>query len=83
MLTMEALTAFFGWSSVINVVILLLSTLSVIAFRGAITGLHARLFGLDETDLGRAYFQYLAQYKIAIIVLNIAPYLALKMMAAF
>ncbi|MDR9498217.1 MAG: hypothetical protein RI556_03510 [Hydrogenovibrio sp.] len=82
MLTMEALTAFFGWSSVINVAILLLSTLSVMAFRGAITGLHARLFGLDETDLGKTYFQYLAQYKIAIIVLNIAPYLALKMMAA-
>jgi hypothetical protein len=81
MLTIETLTEFFGWASVINVVILLLSTLSVIAFRGAIAGLHARLFGLDETDLGRAYFQYLAQYKIAIIVLNIAPYLALKLMA--
>jgi hypothetical protein len=78
---METLTEFFGWASVINVAILLLSTLSVIAFRGAITGLHARLFGLDETDLGRAYFQYLAQYKIAIIVLNIAPYFALKLMA--
>ncbi|KUJ73025.1 hypothetical protein AVO41_00295 [Thiomicrospira sp. WB1] len=80
-MTMETLTEFFGWASVINVAILLLSTLSVIAFRGAITGLHARLFGLDETDLGRAYFQYLAQYKIAIIVLNIAPYFALKLMA--
>jgi hypothetical protein len=36
---------------------------------------------MDEKDLGRAYFQYLAQYKIAIIVLNIAPYLALRIIA--
>ena len=46
-----------------------------------ITRYHSALFGLDEKDLGRAYFQYLAQYKIAIIVLNIAPYLALRIIA--
>jgi hypothetical protein len=28
--------------------------------------------------LGRAYFQYLAQYKIATIVFTITPYLALR-----
>jgi hypothetical protein len=49
--------------------------------RGFITKIHSSLFGLDEKDLGRAYFQYLAQYKIAIIVFNIAPYLALKIMS--
>lgn len=38
------------------------------------------MFGLSQDDLSRAYFQYLAQYKIAIFVLNIAPYLALKAM---
>jgi hypothetical protein len=53
----------------------------VVAVRGTISKIHSSLFGLDEKDLGRAYFQYIAQYKIAIIVLNIAPYLALKIMA--
>ncbi len=80
MMTIEALTELLGWASVINITILLLSTLALIAMRGAITGIHSKLFGLDEKDLGRAYFQYLAQYKIAIIVLNIAPYIALKVM---
>lgn len=80
-MTIEVLTELLGWASVINIVILLLSTLSLIAMRGAISGIHSKLFGLDEKDLGRAYFQYLAQYKIAIIVLNIAPYIALKVMA--
>ena len=80
-MTVEVLTELLGWASVINIAILLLSTLGVITMRKAITGIHAKLFGLDEKDLGRAYFQYLAQYKIAIIVLNIAPYIALKVMS--
>jgi len=80
-MTLQTLTELLGWTSVINIAILLFSTLSLIIMRGAITGIHSKLFGLDEKDLGRAYFQYLAQYKIAIIVLNIAPYLALRVMA--
>jgi hypothetical protein len=81
MITTEVLTELLGWASIINIVILMTSGLMVIAMRGPISKIHSSLFGLDEKDLGRAYFQYLAQYKIAIIVLNIAPYIALKVMA--
>ena len=79
-MTIETLTELLGWTSVINLAILSLSTLVVIAVRGTIAKIHSKLFGLDVKDLGRAYFQYLAQYKIAIIVLNVAPYIALKVM---
>ena len=34
---------------------------------------HARIFRLNEEDLLRAYVQYLARYKIAIILLNFVP----------
>ncbi|MBN4054046.1 hypothetical protein JYT97_04085 [Haliea sp. AH-315-K21] len=81
MITIEVLTELLGWTTVINVAVLLLSTLGVVAMRDTIAAIHSKLFGLDEKDLGRAYFQYLAQYKIAIIVLNIAPYIALKIIA--
>ena len=80
-MTIESLTELLGWASVINIGILVLSTLAVITVRTSITEIHSKIFGLDEKDLGRAYFQYLAQYKIAIIVLNVAPYIALKIMA--
>jgi hypothetical protein len=80
-MTTETLTALLGWTSVINIALLMVSTISLISMRGFITKVHAKLFGMDEKDLGRAYFQYLAQYKIAIIVLNIAPYLALRIIA--
>ncbi|MFQ5682979.1 MAG: DUF6868 family protein [Candidatus Binatia bacterium] len=81
MMTTASLTELLGWASVINIALLLFTTIIVIAMRGTISRIHSSLFGLDEKDLGRAYFQYIAQYKIAIIVLNIAPYIALKIMA--
>tara|TARA_B100002003_G_scaffold78069_1_gene73067 strand:- start:284 stop:469 length:186 start_codon:yes stop_codon:yes gene_type:complete len=49
--------------------------------RGLIQGMHTRMFGLSEEDLSRAYFQYVAQYKIAILVFNLVPYLALVVAA--
>jgi hypothetical protein len=80
-MTIDQLTAFLGWAAVINIGLLLLSTVTLLALRGPITRIHARLFGLNEQDLGRAYFQYLAQFKIATIVFTIAPYLALRIIA--
>ena len=45
---------------------------------GAIKGIHSRLYSLSDADLDRAYFQYMANYKIAIFVFNLAPYLAMR-----
>lgn len=80
-MTLETVTAVLGWASLINIGILVVSTVMLIAMRDWVAGIHARLFGLERPDLGRAYFQYLGQYKIAIIVLNVAPYLALRIVA--
>jgi len=80
-MTLELLTIFLGWTALINIAVLLFSTVMVLAIRKRISKIHAKLFGLDQADVGRAYFQYLAQYKIAILVFNIAPYLALRIMA--
>ena len=79
--TLEAVTAFFGWTTVINFVLLFVSSTMVITIRGAISKIHGRMFGLETADLSRAYFQYIAQYKIAIIVLSLTPYIALRIMS--
>ena len=71
---------FLGWCTVINFGLLVLASIMLVAFRGAVGGIHRRMFGLDEASLQRAYFGYLANYKIAIIVLNLVPYLALRIM---
>ena len=79
--SLAALTTFFGWTTAINFVLLGVSSIMVIAMRGSISRIHGRMFGLEPVDLSRAYFQYIAQYKIAIIVFSLTPYVALKLMA--
>lgn len=79
--SLETLTAFFGWCTAINIGLLMVATLVLGIIRGSISQIHAKLFNLNEVDLSRAYFQYLAQYKIAILVLNLVPYIALKIVA--
>jgi len=78
--TIEVARTFFGWCSVINIGLLAFSTIMLIAMRDFSSRLHAKMFGLDESDALRAYFAYLANYKIAVIVLNIVPWLALVLM---
>ena len=79
--SLDSLTSLLGWCSAINIGVLMFASLMVISMRDTIVSIHARMFGLSEGDLLRAYFQYLAQYKIAIFILNIVPYIALKITA--
>ena len=79
-MTVEMMRAVLGWCSVINIGLLMFSSIFVIALRGAASRIHGKMFNLDEKYLSQAYFQYLAQYKIAIIVFNAVPYFALKVM---
>jgi len=78
--TIETMREFLGWCSVINVGLLIFSAIFVTLLSGPISRIHAKMFNLDESDLSSAYFQYLAQYKIAIIVFSIVPYFALTIM---
>jgi len=79
--SMDTLTSFFGWCSVINVGLLSVATFVLIFMRAPVSRIHENMFDLSATDLSRAYFQYLAHYKIAILVFNVVPYIALKLTA--
>ena len=80
-MTIDSLTTFFGWCAVINIVVLLLSTLPICFFKSWVVGIHSKMFGLSPADLPMKYFEYLGNYKIAIYTLSIVPYIALKIMA--
>jgi|MEHZ01.3.fsa_nt_MEHZ010956653.1_12 hypothetical protein len=80
MISLEMLTAFLGWCSVINIGVLIFSTVAVMAFRSSIVSIDSKMFDLDEAELPKLYFWYLACYKIATLVFNLAPYIALKIM---
>jgi hypothetical protein len=79
-ISIELLTTFLGWCSLINVGVLVLSTIILILKKDAIIAMHARWFAIDRQALPSVYFEYLGHYKIAILVFNLVPYLALKIM---
>ena len=78
---MNTLTEFLGWCSIINTSILFLSTIALAVARKSVSRIHSKMFGVSETDLPLTYMQYLGNYKIAIIVLNIVPYITLKIIS--
>ena len=79
-MTLDQLTTFFGWMSVLNIAFLLLATIGLSVLRPVAVTLHSAFFNLEEDALNRAYFSYLANLKILTLVLCVAPWLALKLM---
>lgn len=75
---METVTTVLGWCTVLNMSVLAFAALILLVAGDPIKRLHGSWYGLSDDDLSRAYFQYLAQYKIAIFVFNLGPYLALR-----
>jgi len=74
---MDGLTAVFGWMLLINVLIYMLQAGFIVFARDWVSGLQARMTGVPRDDWPRLYVDYLSRYKIAIIVFNLAPWLAL------
>ena len=81
MIDIQTLTAFLGWCSIINIGLLFFYTMWLMALRDFTKKTHNAMLGVDLDLLDPIYFQYLANYKLAVLVLNIVPYLALKIMA--
>ncbi|QDT62784.1 hypothetical protein SV7mr_53350 [Stieleria bergensis] len=77
--TLQTMTTALGWCCMINIAFLLYATVMLINFRLWVQKIHRRWFNLDETDLDREYFRYLAMFKLLTLVFNIAPYIALRL----
>ena len=70
----------FEWMALINVSLLLVTTLLVVVLRGWMTRLHGRLFQLTPAQVMQAVYAWLGHYKLFIIVFNIVPYVALRLL---
>ena len=76
----ETIRHFFAWCSVINFAILILwcvLTLWVPGWRAIVT----KLFGLPDEKIGSLNFAGIMYYKLGIILFNLVPYLALRIIA--
>ena len=77
-MTVEQLTKFLGWCSVINVGFILLGSIMFLILRDPITALHASMFHMPKETVTSCMFMIFSMYKIAIFMFNIIPYIALR-----
>jgi len=77
-MTMDMWIQFLGWMALVNGVILIAGTLVLWVARDWVMDIHTAMMGVDRMDLPVLYFSYLANFKIAWIVLNLVPYLVLR-----
>ncbi len=81
-MTLDQLTAFFGWMTVLNIGFLALAWLFVWLEWPWITMIVRRVFPLPVEKLDEDYFRWLIQYELFIYVFNLMPWLALKIVQA-
>jgi hypothetical protein len=79
--SLDTITQFLGWCTVINMGILAFVAILLMTMQGTAVRMHSRMFGVNEAALPRIFYQFMANYKVLIVVLNLVPYLALKLMA--
>jgi hypothetical protein len=79
-MNMEIMTEFFGWMTLINLILFIWTAGMSVYCRGFVQRVHARVFDLSEDAVNKALYNFLAFYKIVFIVLNLAPWLALTIM---
>ncbi len=79
--SMETLTTFLGWCTVMNIGLLVLGGLAWILVKEFVSELGAMMFGVTKEELKVTFFRVLMQFRAAIVILNLVPYVALKIMA--
>jgi len=72
------LLKFFGWCGVINFLLLLLCAAVILSFRGPLSRLHARMFGVPEETVLKLYVQFLVMLELCWLFFNIVPYFAMR-----
>ena len=72
------ITEFIGWCSIINFGILGFAAIMLAFAGGWAKKIHSELSNVPVDQLDSKYFSFLANYKLAILVFNLVPYIALK-----
>lgn len=78
----SGITAFLGWCTLINISLYVFSAVLLTVFSKPVKSIHSRIAKIPPDELAVPYFNFLGNYKIAIFVANLAPYLALRLMGA-
>ena len=79
-MTIEQLTEFFKWMTIINLSLFFLSFLVTSTLRNTITNLHAKMFAVEGGRVSEILYILFGFYKVMIIVFCFVPFVALLML---
>ena len=76
-MSLDQLIEFFKWMTIINIAIFIFSVILTIGLKQLLSKMHSKMFGIQKEKVAVVVYGFFGVYKIAIIVLNIVPYIAL------
>lgn len=76
-MNLEQITDLFKWMTIINIGLLLFSTLLIMLVKNIMCRMHAKLFGVKEDQVAIVAYSYIGIFKLLIIVFNVVPYISL------
>lgn len=77
-MTIESVTEVVKWMTIINVGILVGSSVLVMIFKRVLYRAHSKMFRIPEENVAAITYGYLGAYRLLVIVFNIVPYIALS-----
>ena len=76
-MSIEQVRDFFMWCSIINVALLLFSSLICICAGGLVYWVHSKVFKISRDAFNVAIYSFIGAWKIFIILFNVVPWIAL------
>ena len=74
----QTLTTFFMWCTILNVVLLVLSSLFCVCAGDWAYRMHSKWFSIPREAFNVAIYSFIGLYKILIFVFSLIPYVALS-----
>ena len=80
-MNIEIMKEFFGWITLINLVLFIWVAVMCMFCRGFIYNVHGKLFDLKEDTINAMLYGFLGVYKIVFLAFNFIPWIALVIMS--
>lgn len=80
-MTVELLTAVLGWCTLLNLALLAWWALFILFAHDWTYRMHSRWFKLSEERFDSLHYTLMGFFKLIVIVFNVMPYLALRIVA--
>ena len=74
----QTLTTFFMWCTILNVALLVLSSLICVCAGDWVYRIHSKWFSIPREVFNVAIYSFIGLYKILVFVFNLIPYIALS-----